>query len=122
MDNATAAIRKDLTYVFQVSSNVSFTDVVASAALVPEGTEKTRWSFSRDLQQDEQYWWRARADDGLFAGPWMEPNAVTVTGFAGDFNEDGRVGFDDFFQFADHFGLVEGPHRQEARCGMPPLT
>ncbi|HJN30811.1 MAG TPA: hypothetical protein QF604_23130, partial [Candidatus Latescibacteria bacterium] len=84
--NATAAGRKDLTYVFQVSSNVSFTDVVASAALVPEGTEKTRWSFSRDLQQDEQYWWRARADDGLFAGPWMEPNAVTVTGFVGDFN------------------------------------
>ena len=108
MVNATAGGRKDLTYVFQVSSNVSFTDVVANAALVPEGTEKTRWSFSRDLQQDEQYWWRARADDGLFAGPWMEPNAVTVTGFVGDFNEDGRVGFDDFFQFADHFGLVEG--------------
>jgi hypothetical protein len=106
--NSTAANRKDLTYVFQVSSDVSFTDVVASAALVPEGTEKTRWSFSRDLQQDEQYWWRARADDGLFAGPWMEPSAVTVTGIVGDFNEDGRVGFDDFFEFAEHFGLVEG--------------
>ena len=113
--NATAAGRKELTYVFQVSSNVSFTDVVASAALVPEGTEKTRWSFSRDLQQDEQYWWRARADDGLFAGPWMEPNAVTVIGLVGDFNEDGRVGFADFFQFADHFGLVEGAPSTEGR-------
>ena len=116
--NATAASRKDLTYVFQVSSNVSFTDVVASAALVPEGTEKTRWSFSRALQQDEQYWWRARADDGLFAGPWMEPNAVTVTGFVGDFNEDGRVGFDDFFAFADHFGEGSAAGKLSATWAM----
>ena len=116
--NATAVTdRTDLTYVFQVSSDVSFSDVVASAALIREGSEQTRWSFARDLQRDEEYWWRARASDGLFAGPWMVPSSVTVTGFVGDFSGDGRVDLIDFFQFADHFGLIEG---EPTTGGRPP--
>ena len=50
------------------------------------------------------------------SGDWgSSTKAVTVIGLVGDFNEDGRVGFADFFQFADHFGLVEGAPSTEGR-------
>jgi hypothetical protein len=104
---APVSLDESLTYTFQVSSDFSFGDVVASAARVPEGTSQTSWTFNRDLERDKVYWWRARASDELFSGAWMKPSRFEVIGWVGDFNGDGVVDFDDFFSFADHFSQSE---------------
>ncbi|MEW6752887.1 MAG: fibronectin type III domain-containing protein [Candidatus Latescibacterota bacterium] len=109
--NATpAAGRPTLTYTFQVSTDTTFRDVVASAARVTEGAGgQTQWRFARELRVGTQYWWRARANDGLFDGLWMAPAALSTTlvRIPGDFDDSGAVDFGDFFLFADHFGGVD---------------
>jgi PKD repeat protein/pimeloyl-ACP methyl ester carboxylesterase len=97
--------REVLTYTFQVSTRGDFSDVVASEGRVPEGSEEnTTWDFSRILERGEILWWRARAHDGVFSGAWMVPTRFEVKGLIGDFDGNGRVNFDDFFEFADRFG------------------
>jgi len=121
IDNATPiAGRQDLTYTFQVSTDQTFADVVARDGRIAEGTGGvTEWTFSRQLAEEVEYWWRARASDGLFDGPWMAPASFEVgegvgpiepvepSGPIGDFDGDLVVNFNDFFLFADHFGLTE---------------
>ena len=100
-----------LTYTFHVSTSELFDDIVARGAGIAQGSETTSWSFDKELEPGLEYWWRARADDELFDGPWSFPSffAVSqVTANPGDFNADGMVNFDDFFLFADAFGSGEG--------------
>ncbi|MBI2506043.1 MAG: fibronectin type III domain-containing protein [Candidatus Latescibacteria bacterium] len=102
-----------LTYIIQVSSDSSFGNVVASVSGLSEGSGgagpgRTAWMVDRRLQEDQTYYWRARAVEDAVNGPFSEsrqfktqrPPAV----LAGDFNSDKTVNFDDFFLFADNFG------------------
>ena len=110
--NASSVAGRDtLTYTFQVSTDPMFTDVVARAGRIPEGPgEITEWAFTRPLDSTLEYWWRTRANDGLFDGPWMEPTTIDINLIllTGDFNGDFVVNFNDFFLFADHFGIEQG--------------
>ena len=70
--------REILTYTFQVSTTNTFTDLVASTGRIAEDTGgTTQWRFDRALVEDQEYWWRARANDGLFDGPWMAAASFT---------------------------------------------
>ena len=118
VSNATPyAERSILTYTFQVSTSDQFTDVVARGGRIVEGSSnKTMWSFTRPLEPGAEYFWRARANDGVFDGQWMTPAVFVapqqvqetdsnIATILGDFDFDGIVGFTDFFLFAEHFGL-----------------
>jgi PKD repeat protein len=104
----------DLTYTFHVSTNELFDDIVARGSGVDQGKGSTSWTFAKELVAGEEYWWRGRASDGLFDGPWSFPSffvaeeTVEEKADPGDFNGDKAVNFDDFFIFADAFGTGEG--------------
>ena len=101
-----------LTYTFHVSTSELFDDIVARVSGVEQGTGTTSWSFDKELEPEVEYWWRTRASDGTFDGPWSFPSFFlgpeSASANTGDFNGDGSVSFDDFFLFADQFGLGEG--------------
>ena len=108
--DALEADRETLTYSFLVSSDEAFSDVVAKTGLFTEGSGgTTSWPFERSLEEGTTYWWRARANDGLFDGLWSEPSSFLVEpppDLIGDFNLDGVVNLTDFFLFADNFGAT----------------
>jgi chitodextrinase len=73
------ASRSTLTYTFQVAKDALFTDLVAVSSIITEGNETnpTHWQILDPgringvaLTSGVQYWWRARAKDGVFDGPW----------------------------------------------------
>ncbi len=99
-----------LTYTFHVSTSELFDDIVATVSGLAPGSPTTSWSFDKELAPGQEYFWRARASDSTFDGPWGFPSFFSAPGGgnAGDFNSDGIVNFDDFFLFADGFGLSEG--------------
>jgi PKD repeat protein len=99
-----------LTYAFHVSTSELFDDIVATASGIAPGSPTTSWSFSKELEPGQEYFWRARASDATFDGPWGFPSFFSAPGGGnlGDFNNDLIVNFDDFFLFADSFGLSEG--------------
>ena len=102
----------ELTYIFHVSTGELFDDIVASTSGVEQGAGSTSWAFEKELEEGVEYWWRARASDGTFDGPWSFPSffdgPAAVSANLGDFDNDGTVGFSDFFVFADKFGLGAG--------------
>lgn len=116
VSNAVPGIRGGaLSYSFQVSTTELFDDVVASATGIVQGSGSTSWSFEKELEPGGEYFWRGRAFDGLFHGPWSNPSYFVAAGGApGDFSGDGAVGFDDFFMFVDAFGLSAGDAGHDA--------
>ncbi|MEE2710748.1 MAG: fibronectin type III domain-containing protein, partial [Gemmatimonadota bacterium] len=86
VDNASPvfgdANRALLTYEFQVSTDIDFTMLTASATGISGGTSgnPTNWQI-RDpvrpttdlLENNVAYWWRARANDTEFTGDWSTP-------------------------------------------------
>ncbi len=102
-----------LTYTVQISTSSAFADVVGRGGNIDEGFGLTRWRVSRELVTSRFYWWRVRATDGRFTGPWSEPlrlrpRQATVPALASrDFNGDGNVSFADFFIFASGFGSAD---------------
>ena len=69
INNSYDADGDDLSYTFQVSSNASFTSVVAQTTSYPEGSGSTTgWNVSPALSEGT-YYWRARAYDGqIYSG------------------------------------------------------
>jgi hypothetical protein len=70
--NATSPDGRTLTYTFELyAETASGTFALRdSASGLPEGLDTTSWTPALDLP-DGRYSWRARASDGLQAGPWM---------------------------------------------------
>lgn len=68
---------KAIQYQFQVSTNASFTGVVADAT-VGEGSGSTAYVVSTNLTYDATYYWRVRASDGEVTSDWI-PTAVFRT-------------------------------------------
>ena len=107
--NVSSLSKNALTSMFQVATDSAFADLVTSAGRVtPAKGAVTAWTFASALEKGRAYWWRARANDGVFDGLWMESTRFGVTGIAGDFSGDDAVSFDDFFLFADQFGKKPG--------------
>lgn len=107
---AMSAAAGTLTYTFHVSTSELFDDIVARAAGTAQGASQTAWTFSKELVAGQEYWWRARASNGTFDGPWSYPSSFVAPESLGqgDFDGNGVVGLDDFFQFADAFGIGIG--------------
>ncbi len=66
-----------LQYQFQVSTNTSFTGVVADG-IVGEGNSASGYGVSTTLNYDTTYYWRVRASDGDVTSDWI-PTAVFRT-------------------------------------------
>ncbi len=73
VNNAYDPDSANLTYNFQVSSDIDFTTIIASKTGVFEGPATTLWQVTTPLQENTGYYWRAQADDWLVEGPWMTP-------------------------------------------------
>ena len=114
IENAEAVdMGEELTYTVQLSSTSSFRNIVDRGGNISEGFGLTRWRVNRNLVSSRLYWWRGRATDGRFAGPWSEsvrlrPRQATTPALTSrDFNGDGTVSFADFFIFASGFGSTD---------------
>jgi len=117
VQNASAA-SGSLTYTFQVSTKPDFSDVAASASGVKQGAGTgpndppglTAWTVDRTLTDRATYYWRARANDGTFDGPFGETQSFTVNASEsarpGDVDGDGKVSLDDFFAYALAFNTT----------------
>jgi|GEM_PF-1184100 len=67
-----------LTYTFEVYSDSLLSGLVDSATEIAEGVDSTSWEVTETLTWGEEYWWRARADDGYEPGIWMATASFTV--------------------------------------------
>lgn len=67
-----------LSYQFEVYEDAALTMPAVSTSSTAEGDGSTTWPLPTALQDDRQYWWRARASDGECYGPWMETATFTV--------------------------------------------
>ncbi len=130
--NVSARAGREVTYEFQVSSRADFSDIVTSVSGVSEGSGTdepgiTAWQVDRPPQEGIRYYWRARANDGLFNGLFMEPTNFAAADFVagserpphpGDINGDLVVNFPDFVRFAWSFGWKKGDERYEAGADL----
>jgi hypothetical protein len=85
VNNASDPNDDDLTYEFELYSDINLTEPpIASSGMIPEGENITSWLPSTgsgqplELQENEVYYWRARAYDGLLYGGWMLPASFRV--------------------------------------------
>jgi hypothetical protein len=59
-----------LSYTFEVYSDEQMTALVASAAGVAAGEDKTSWTVTGELNENSWYLWRVRATDGIAHSLW----------------------------------------------------
>jgi len=78
ISNSTDAEGDSLTYGFEVYSDSLLSNLVTSATGVEEGIDSTIWLIDVPLEDNHQYWWRARADDGFENGEWMSLSSFIV--------------------------------------------
>ncbi|MBI4550679.1 MAG: fibronectin type III domain-containing protein, partial [Candidatus Latescibacteria bacterium] len=80
--------RAALTYRFQVGADSAFSTLVASVVGVAQGVSgnPTHWKVEDTglpgvslLQSGERYWWRGRANDGIFNGAWSTPRTFVAS-------------------------------------------
>jgi MYXO-CTERM domain-containing protein len=70
--NANDADQDALVYDWQVATDNTFAQVVASGNDVPtQGVVSTRFLLPADLLEDNRYCWRVRADDTQAVSPWV---------------------------------------------------
>jgi hypothetical protein len=77
-----------LSYTFAVYADPLLTQLVASISGIPEGVpgNPTHWQVidpaivdSVVLEDGVRYWWRAHANNGVFDGPWSDPDSFTAS-------------------------------------------
>jgi hypothetical protein len=76
-----------LTYAFEIYSDESLLSQVAQVPSVASGARSTAWQVDVNLDNNAQYWWRVRANDGSNDGPWM----VTSTFYVNETNAPPNV-------------------------------
>ncbi len=67
-----------LTYDFELASDPDMTSVLASASAVAQGPGLTGWGAPVVLQEDQTYYWTARASDGQNVSPWFQTVSFVV--------------------------------------------
>lgn len=78
INNASDPNSDTLTYEFEIYSDSGLANLVFSAGTISEGTGTTTWQVPSDLQENNIYYWRARAYDGILYGDWMLPTSFRV--------------------------------------------
>jgi hypothetical protein len=87
-----------LTYMYEVYDDDQLTTLVAQVQAHPEGTGGTTfWTVEPVLPDDEDYYWRVRANDGYENGNWslLASFRVKRAYTCGDANTDGQVNVGD---------------------------
>jgi hypothetical protein len=77
VNSASSGVRP-LTYVFEIASDVSFTNKVFSKDGIPPGTNQTSLKLPDALATGRTYFWHARAEDGANTGPFSATAAFDV--------------------------------------------
>ncbi len=94
LDNATDAENDQLWYDYEIFADSMMSELVLSAAGLPEGSEGiSSWQVSDPLPRGDDYFWRARAHDGYEYGPWSALASFLVTPAyrCGDANGDETI-------------------------------
>ncbi|MEW6602439.1 MAG: FG-GAP-like repeat-containing protein, partial [Nitrospirota bacterium] len=78
VNNASDPNDDDLTYQFEVYSDSGMTALAASSPVIAEETNTTSWQLPLELLENQTYYWRARAYDGLLYSGWMQPASFRV--------------------------------------------
>lgn len=67
-----------LTYEIAVYSDAACTSLVTNQAGIAEGATTTSWTVVTALSENTDYWWRARANDGVQDGSWSTSRSFFV--------------------------------------------
>jgi hypothetical protein len=67
-----------LRYDFEVYRDETLSALAASIQSVREGDDGTVWTVSPRLEEDETYYWRARATDGRLSSAWSPAESFLV--------------------------------------------
>ncbi|MFC1726444.1 fibronectin type III domain-containing protein [candidate division KSB1 bacterium] len=71
-------IRSELTYQYAVSRDSLFYDMVVFKTGVPETGSAVEYELETNLENDQKYWWKVKAFDGIFKSDWSEVFTFTV--------------------------------------------
>ncbi len=71
VNNASDPNDDEITYEFELYTDIGLTNLISSSGTIPEGENITQWQSPIELQENQTYYWRARAYDGLLYGEWM---------------------------------------------------
>ena len=107
-----------LSYLFELALDGVFDQVIDLAQnVVPdsEQADQVAWSVSVVLENEQTYYWRVRAFDGVYYSVYSAVQQFTVGLRPGDFDVDGTVGFSDFIVFVNSYGkgLQDAGYRSE---------
>jgi hypothetical protein len=78
IQNSTDLDNDVLTYEFEVYSDAALTKLVAKTSSVAEVLPVTSWAEPVALQENQTYYWRARAFDGQLYSTWTAAASFTV--------------------------------------------
>jgi hypothetical protein len=78
VNNASDPNNDDLVYEFELYSDSSLSNLLASSAMIQEGEGVTSWQVPMELQENAVYCWRVRAYDGQLHGGWMTTASFRV--------------------------------------------
>jgi len=82
VDNATDPQMEPLLYDFEIFEDELLTIPVTQVYGVIEGTSgQTSWKVDVQLNEDQEYWWHARANDPWVAGPWTDAENFILNEF-----------------------------------------
>ena len=70
--------RPDLTYQIAVSQDETFYDMIIFKRGITETALKVEYLLDENLEHNQQYWWKVKADDGAFKSEWSEIRSFTV--------------------------------------------
>jgi hypothetical protein len=76
--NATTTGVRPLSYLFQVATDVNFSNLVFARDGVTPGDGRTSLRLPDPLATGRTYYWRARAGDGANTGPYSNPTLFDV--------------------------------------------
>lgn len=78
VNNAADHNDDDLTYQFELYSDSGLENLLASSDMIAETQNTTSWTAPFNLTENNRYYWRARAYDGLLYGDWMIPASFRI--------------------------------------------
>ena len=77
--NATDPNGDPLTYRFELYRDELLADLVVASPEIVEEPDKTSWQIPVPLDENVVYYWRARANDGVFDGPFTPTASFRVS-------------------------------------------
>jgi hypothetical protein len=71
IENAGTNGQRPLSYLFEIATDIDFTNTVIAQGAIPPGTGgRTSLRLNDTLASDRSYYWRAKAQDGANEGPY----------------------------------------------------